>query len=318
MVEQAGGRLGRVVAARKCDHQLIGRVQRGLPVLGPHVVAGVHNEQLVELADDLAQLAERACREHLAGRRGLVRGQHVEHRVVLRAQVRGQFADAARPAREPFQVAQQVAHRAAGRVRLGAHAQRPLRLVVVPGQHEAAPAAPERHAQHERRHGLAGAALGVDDRDLPEPTEVPAYGVQRVAQVGLVPAGAQPQQAERAAPGRGAGAGGGRDHARAHPPPRRELLRGRRPLREVRGQVRIRVRGRNVRAGDRDGARRPATQPTPAGRRDGARVRRRLCRAAGRGVQRQVRLGGQVREPLQIVIAGGRPATRLRRRPGLA
>ena len=57
VVEHPGGGLGGVVAGRHRDHELVGGVDRGLPVLRPHVVAGVHEDQLVEPADHLADLA---------------------------------------------------------------------------------------------------------------------------------------------------------------------------------------------------------------------------------------------------------------------
>src|SRR3712207_8631104 len=50
--------LGGVVPRRHGDDELVGGVHRRLPVLGTHVVAGVHEDQLVEPADDLTRSEE--------------------------------------------------------------------------------------------------------------------------------------------------------------------------------------------------------------------------------------------------------------------
>ena len=111
-------------------------------------------------------------------------------------------------------------------VLLGAHPQRPLGLVVVPGEDVAAAVATERHGEHEDRDGLARPALGVDDGDLAQAAEVAADRLDRPLAGTLARAGRQGDHAEAEAVERTAQAGLGHGRARRHDAAGREVVGG--------------------------------------------------------------------------------------------
>jgi hypothetical protein len=232
VVEHPGGGLRRVVAGGHGDHELVGGVDRGLPVGRADVVAGVDEDQLVEPADHLADIRERGGGEHLAGRRGLIAGQDVEHPLALRPDILRQVADPTPGALEVVEVAQQVTHGTRVEVELGPHPQGALGLVVVPGQHVPAALLPEGHREHQAGDGLAGAALGVDHGHLPQPAEVAPDQLDVLEHHPLVLVGRELGQAERGLPDGTPDPGHGDRVGRAGGAPPGELL-GRRDQRVV-------------------------------------------------------------------------------------
>jgi FAD-dependent urate hydroxylase len=138
-VEQPGGTGRGVFAHRRDDDELVGRGDGGDPVRGAHVVAGVDDEQAVVAREHVVQAVE-GGRVDGGGCRGiLVRGEHVEPRVDLRAHVGVERREArAVGRRKTVEVFEQVDGGAVvGRV-LGAPARRSAGLVVVPGERGAA------------------------------------------------------------------------------------------------------------------------------------------------------------------------------------
>ena len=215
MVEQPGRGLGRVVAGRHRDDQLVGRVHRGLPVLRPHVVAGVDQDQFVEPAHHLADLAEGAWRS--ASRRRSPPRQRRAHRTP-RHPARAHRRRARR--RGPPPCAEAVRDRAAGPGRYGRARRAGPACPACPGSRCCPRPARTRPGSGRRSSPSISVAtvlpappLGLTTVIWRSPPNSAPYGGEVRSAVPLAPVGAQADQPECAPTGGRPHAGGGHPFA---------------------------------------------------------------------------------------------------------